>query len=151
MVNLIAVDWGTSSLRAHLLNDSGEILSATKSDRGILHVKKNQFGQVLEEQLKKLDGETEKTPVILSGMITSKSGWVETPYVECPASCSQLADRVILHRDDKLGQLWFVPGLSQFTPQPDVIRGEETQMAGLAQSGKKIAILPGTHSKWGRL
>lgn len=151
MPNLIAIDWGTSSFRAYLLNDSGEIFSSIHSDCGILHLKKEQFAHILADQIEQLEGNKENAPIIISGMITSKSGWIETPYVECPASCSQLADHLVLHKDDKLGPLWFVPGLNQFTPQPDVIRGEETQMAGLDRTGAHIAILPGTHSKWVRL
>ncbi len=148
MSSLIAIDWGTSSFRAYCLNESGKIFSAINSPLGILHVEKDEFAIILASEVSRLEGKQENSPIILSGMITSKNGWVEAPYVECPASCSQLAEHLVLYEDDTLGPLWFVPGLRQFTPQPDVIRGEETQIAGLEQVGEHVVILPGTHSKW---
>jgi 2-dehydro-3-deoxygalactonokinase len=91
--------------------------------------------------------------VILSGMIGSRQGWVECPYVPCPAGPEDLA-RALVSFDLPGGlRLAFVPGVETAGHRgfPDVMRGEETQIAGLlagAGPGRRVLLLPGTHSKW---
>ena len=96
----------------------------------------------------------ESSSVVLSGMITSRRGWIETPYVPCPASLGDLASELVSHRgrDTRL-DLWFVPGVSRRGSDDliDVMRGEETQLAGELdrdEGGAQLFVLPGTHSKW---
>ena len=147
MIKLIAVDWGTSSLRVYLLDQNCEITNNLRSDRGISTVADNNFEAVLYEHLVQLDVAEDVIPIIASGMITSRQGWHETQYVECPAGIEALASS-LESLDTSLGRVMFVPGVKQYEPFPDIMRGEETQLAGLSHSQKCVALLPGTHSKW---
>jgi 2-dehydro-3-deoxygalactonokinase len=89
--------------------------------------------------------------VVLSGMITSRQGWHELPYLPCPAGADDLARAVHTTRAPGLGPLHFVTGLSSLGPDgtPDVMRGEETQIIGQDDLAPgEAVVLPGTHSKW---
>ena len=83
---MIAVDWGTTSLRAFRLDDAGEIVAQRRAAQGILACN-GRFESVLAEQL----AEWSDTTVVLAGMIGSRQGWVEAPYVECPAGPAEIA------------------------------------------------------------
>lgn len=148
---LIALDWGTSSFRGYLLNQNGEILEKISADAGILSVKNRQFLQTLHQQLDRFKLFGPKLPIIAAGMITSKQGWVETPYVECPVSAQDLANALSSFETEEFGKIWFLPGVKQLRPEPDIMRGEEAQLAGIDSSVNYTALLPGTHSKWVRL
>jgi 2-dehydro-3-deoxygalactonokinase len=91
-----------------------------------------------------------RTPVLACGMVGAKQGWQEAPYVRVPAKPADLVPmRASAVRDPRLS-LSIVPGLSQSNP-PDVMRGEETQIAGFLAKGPGfdgILCLPGTHTKW---
>ena len=91
----------------------------------------------------------------MSGMIGSRQGWVEVPYLPCPCTQTELAAH--LHRIDTplLGAVHIVPGLAIAGPEkpPEVMRGEETQIIGAltttaAKADPQLIVLPGTHSKW---
>ena len=137
---MIAVDWGTSSLRCYRLDAQGKIIESRASERGILNVGPGEFSQVLERQLQGWD----ETPIVMSGMVGSRQGWKEAPYVQCPAGFDEIAARLVEVRHGT----WIVPGLSCRDPAgvPDVMRGEETQILGCGAQG--TLCLPGTHSKW---
>ena len=150
---LIAVDWGTSSLRIYAVGDKRDVLEALELPQGILTVTDQGFEAGLQEALALLAVNAEEAPVILSGMIGSRQGWVEAPYVKCPATIDDLAARTV-SVDNALGRaIKLVPGLETRSSAgcPDVIRGEETQIFG-ALAALKIKegrfVLPGTHSKW---
>jgi 2-dehydro-3-deoxygalactonokinase len=140
---MIAIDWGTSSFRAYRLDARGSILESRASQQGILNVAPGQFARVLEDQIR---GWAE-APIVMSGMVGSRQGWVEAPYVQCPAGFGEIAAKLV-----KVGwanrEAWIVPGLSCSDPAgvPDVMRGEETQILGCGVEG--TLCLPGTHSKW---
>lgn len=146
---LIGIDWGTTSFRAYVIDQNGVVDQQIATDRGILSVPGKNFRAELQEQLNRLVELNNEWPIIASGMITSKLGWVETPYMKCPAGCETLSAGVIQHPFGEYTKgIHFVPGVSQTLPDADVMRGEETQLAGLAGQGSCCAILPGTHSKW---
>jgi 2-dehydro-3-deoxygalactonokinase len=151
MVKLIALDWGTSSFRAYLLDQSGNIVEKISADAGILSVENVQFAETLRQQLDRFKLRPSHLPIIAAGMITSKQGWVETPYAECPVNTQDLANALSSLDTEEFGKIWFVPGVKQLQPEPDIMRGEETQIAGLDSSAKLTVLLPGTHSKWVRL
>jgi 2-dehydro-3-deoxygalactonokinase len=143
----IALDWGTSSFRAYLMNGDGTIQETIAAPHGILAVKDSAFDETLESHIGHWD---KALPIMASGMITSRQGWVELPYVACPANLKSIAAAVHPHTS-KLGRrLFFVPGISTRNAQgiPDVIRGEETQVLGASQGGTEHFVTPGTHSKW---
>jgi 2-dehydro-3-deoxygalactonokinase len=145
----IIVDWGTSSFRAYRFGESGEIVETHRAAAGILSVASGGFAEVLQREIGGwLAGGAE---VSLSGMITSRNGWVETPYVSTPATLADLRDGAVRRQEGDLS-LSFLPGVSQAAPVPDVMRGEEIQVFGsFARDADGIAVLPGTHSKWVRV
>jgi 2-dehydro-3-deoxygalactonokinase len=138
---MIAIDWGTTSFRAYRLNSEGLILDTRNAAKGILAVPAGKFPETLEEQI----GDwRDETPIVMSGMVGSRQGWVEAPYVPCPAGFDEIAGAM---RKVSEG-VWIVPGVSCLDPKgvPDVMRGEETQVLGAERDG--LICLPGTHSKW---
>ncbi len=149
---MIAVDWGTSSLRAYRLDPEGRIRARREAPCGIMTVADGVFATVLEAQL----GDwIDDVPIVMSGMIGSRQGWREVPYVECPADAAGIAGGMQPVRWGKERSAWIAPGLScrSSAGVPDVMRGEETQIIGaLAElsSGEATICLPGTHSKWVR-
>jgi len=150
---LIALDWGTSSLRGYLLGGSGEILQSKHADLGILKVANGAFAQTYLEFCADWRKQHGDLPAVASGMIGSKQGWKEAPYVAAPASLRQIAAALTSVEIPGHRPLRIVPGVSYRDPQglPDVMRGEETQLFG-AVAGSGVAtrsfVLPGTHSKW---
>ena len=144
---LVAIDWGTSSLRAARLDADGRVLEERGAARGILTVEPGQFPRVLDELCG--DWLREGAPCLVSGMAGSRQGWLEAPYCECPADAAQLAQRLAWVQR---GRIAIVPGVScERGGVPDVMRGEEVQVFGalaLLQAQDMLAVLPGTHSKW---
>jgi 2-dehydro-3-deoxygalactonokinase len=143
----IALDWGTTSFRAYLVNAEGAMTDQLSAPEGILAVKDGAFEQALESRIGAWD---KSLPVIASGMITSRQGWVEIPYVDCPASAESLA-KAIFRKDLASGRtVHFLTGLhyKSDTLGHDVMRSEETQVFGALDSGAKHFVTPGTHSKW---
>lgn len=141
----IALDWGTTSFRAYLVDHDAHVLESRSGADGILSVKDGGFAVVLERHI----GDWDKAlPVLAAGMITSKQGWIEVPYCACPAGLIEIAAALRRHRTQSGRDIAFVPGLSVRAAHdaPDVMRGEETQILGAATDG--VFVLPGTHSKW---
>ena len=145
---IVAIDWGTSSLRGVRLDAQGEVLDERASLQGILNVPPGGFEAVFQAQFGDwLDGSN--TPCLISGMAGSRQGWREAPYCQCPSGASDIAAALSWVVP---GRVAIVPGLScERDGAPDVMRGEETQifgaldMLGLADA---LFVLPGTHSKW---
>ncbi len=151
MTTLIGLDWGTSSLRAYRIADDGAVLETRASNDGILTVANNDFEATFHRVVGDWLSATSH-PVILSGMITSRQGWIELPYVSCPAGGEGLAAALHCHTLNDGRSIHFVTGLSVVGADgvPDVMRGEETQIVGAAADGDErgLVVLPGTHSKW---
>jgi 2-dehydro-3-deoxygalactonokinase len=143
----IVVDWGTSSFRAYRFGPDGEIADTRRAAAGILSVADGAFEAVLEREIG--PWLASGVEVLFSGMITSRNGWVETTYVEAPASLADLRANAV-HRALPGGVgLHFLPGVCQRAPSPDVMRGEEIQVFGVFGADESgVAVLPGTHSKW---
>jgi 2-dehydro-3-deoxygalactonokinase len=143
---LIGIDWGTTSARAYRLDPEGSVLDAREAPLGIQRVRDG-FAQALEALLG--DWQRDPAPRLACGMIGSRQGWVDVPYVECPASQDALARGLARTPGDALA---IVPGLACLDDDgtPDVMRGEETQIFGAVESNAApvLAVLPGTHSKW---
>ena len=150
MKHILAVDWGTSSLRGALLTQDGAVLDERFFDRGILTVAKGDFPAVFKSSFG--DWMTSGTLCLISGMAGSQQGWLEAPYCACPAGFDDLASSLSWIAHDGPGRIAIVPGLRiEKDGVLDVMRGEETQIFGALQSlGVDDArlVLPGTHSKW---
>ena len=147
---LLALDWGTTSFRAYLFDSERKTIDSVAASAGIMQCD-NEFEDVYYAQVGHWLEQYRGVPVIASGMITSKQGWVETPYLACPASLDDLSKNLTSHLTTKGDAIHFVSGVCQKSPTPNIMRGEETQMAGLQNKRSLTAILPGTHSKWIRL
>lgn len=151
MTTLIAIDWGTTSFRAYLLDENENIIDSISSPAGIMQGDDIVFEDVLYAQIGSWLNNYPDVPVLASGMITSRQGWVETPYLSCPASLNDLSKNLCKRLTRTGHKIYFVPGVCQKTPVANIMRGEETQMAGLNCGKPLTAILPGTHSKWIRM
>lgn len=151
MNTLVAVDWGTSSLRAARLGPRGEVLEERSSPQGILHVPPEGFATVFEALCADWT-RAGSTFCLMSGMIGSRQGWLEAPYCPCPAGFDSLTRHLAWVQP---GRTAIVPGLScERGNVPDVMRGEEVQVFGALQLlglEDGLLVLPGTHSKWVRV
>ena len=148
---LIGIDWGTTSLRSYLIGPDATILERRESKSGILAVAGGRFGATLDAEIVDWVGAAGRLPVILSGMIGSRQGWHEVPYVSCPAGLAEISAGLVDVPGQRDARLVIAPGLSaEAAGVPDVMRGEETQILGAIASGSGDGdvVLPGTHSKW---
>jgi 2-dehydro-3-deoxygalactonokinase len=145
-----AVDWGTSSLRVWLLDRGGAVLSERRSGEGMQTARDIGFSAVLERMLSELAAPAD-LPAIACGMVGARQGWIEAPYADVPCSLDEVFGKTIVVPDAKR-PLRIVPGLAQrLAGNPDVMRGEETQIAGAVAGlagGRHVVCMPGTHSKW---
>ena len=144
---LIAVDWGTTHARAYRLDDAGSVLGVRAAPLGIGKLGDLAYPDALARLLG--DWIDEPVPRIACGMVGSRQGWHEAPYVDCPASLAALSRGLV---ETGPGGIAIVPGLAtrDAAGVPDVMRGEETQILGAvpADSPRTLVVLPGTHSKW---
>jgi 2-dehydro-3-deoxygalactonokinase len=151
--HLIALDWGTSSLRAYRLGAAGETLEERSLPLGIMQLDGSEadFERALEQACGDWQRAAPEAPMIACGMVGSAQGWREAGYVEAPLAADGLA---LLPVERSHGMpLWLVPGVIQRGALPNVMRGEETQVFGLldgdAYPASPLLIgLPGSHSKW---
>lgn len=154
--DFIAVDWGTSSFRLWLMDRGGQIHGESRSSEGMQHCAEAGFAPVLAKHLTEVGAKGQ--PVLICGMAGARQGWFEAPYADLPAPVSVLAGHAATLPADLLGPLAgrdirILPGVARRHPnRPDVMRGEETQLLGLALDGAAgLICMPGTHCKWARL
>lgn len=145
---VIGIDWGTSSLRAYRIGADGAVLDRREEAAGILKVPNGDFAAALRKAAGDWMEAMPDAPVLLSGMIGSRQGWEEVPYVRCPAGLAEIAAGVRSIVAEGGRRLTFVPGVvaEPAGAPPDVMRGEEVQLLGCGGDG--LYGLPGTHSKW---
>jgi 2-dehydro-3-deoxygalactonokinase len=146
---LIAIDWGTSSLRASLLGSAGGVIETRATAGGVMAVKDGQFAAALQSLCADWM-ESRACALIASGMIGSRQGWKEAPYLPCPAGIDKAAAQMARVDVARGVVLHIVPGLTCIGSdgQHDVMRGEETQIWGAGLVDGNCCVLPGTHSKW---
>lgn len=148
-IAFIAVDWGTTSARAYAVDASGRVQATRSAPFGVQQLQDAGFAHALERLLDHWNAL--RVPRFAAGMIGSRQGWIEAPYADCPADLEKLGDKLAWTPGRELA---IVPGLLYRDEQgvPDVMRGEETQLAGVLGDDDAertfIAVLPGTHSKW---
>jgi len=155
---LIALDWGTSSLRAFLLGDAGQVLQTRSTAQG-LQALPQPGAAGFEKAFADIAGDWlaswPRLPVVAGGMVGSAQGWKEAPYVRCPADVGALAQHSVSVPSGAGVDVVIAPGLlfDETDAAPDVIRGEEIQIAGALAANPALAeaatlVMPGTHSKW---
>jgi len=150
---LIAADWGTTNVRAFRIEADGRVADRRQTPDGILNVSDGRFEAAFERVLGDWLQLRPAAPVLLSGMIGSRQGWREVPYVDCPAGAAEIAARALSLETAAGRTVWLLPGLAARDADgvPDVMRGEETQILGAVDDpapGRRLFCLPGTHSKW---
>ena len=162
---LIALDWGTTSLRAYKLAAGGVVLEQRALSSGIMQLPKTPrvihggecadgFELAFEEACGDwLDAQPD-LPVIACGMVGSAQGWREAAYCETPANVANLGNSLQTLVSLRGTRVHIVPGVIQRSRLPNVMRGEETQVLGVLQNlpaeagGDLLIGLPGSHSKW---
>ncbi|MEL7133368.1 MAG: 2-dehydro-3-deoxygalactonokinase [Pseudomonadota bacterium] len=140
----IAVDWGTSHLRAWLMRGDGAVLDRRSSVQGMGALDRDGF----EPALRALVGDVLPAPVLACGMVGSRQGWAEAPYAAVPCAPPSAAEAAQVPGTDL--DVRILPGVKQARPA-DVMRGEETQIAGFLATSPGfdgVICLPGTHTKW---
>ena len=146
---LIAVDWGTTNRRAWRLGPDGAVAAEMEDDKGILAVPKGGFHAAVAGVRDRLGD----LPMLMAGMVGSNRGWVEAPYVPCPAGLADLAAHLHWLEGERAA---IVPGIAWDEGEAaDVMRGEEVQLLGAVAEGwigpDSALCHPGTHNKWVRL
>ena len=149
---IISVDWGLSSFRCRLLDAGGTILDTRQSSRGVRAVEGRDFRAALLTMVGDWIAAQPGTPLLLSGMIGSRLGWIEAPYVPCPAGLAEIASALLPLDIAGLPRTFIVPGVEfQTSERTDIMRGEECEILGcLGDPAARAALYlaPGTHSKW---
>jgi len=160
---LIALDWGTTSLRAYRLGDDGAVLDKRGLPWGIMNLptvagdssRHAGFAQAFDDACGDWLRAAPVTPVIAAGMVGSAQGWREAAYVEIPLAVAEVGKQLTSVDVGDGKRVHIVPGLLQRADLPNVIRGEETQVVGAlasyADNDEVLIGLPGTHSKWVRV
>ena len=149
---LIAIDWGSSSFRAYLMAPNAEILDEVASGDGIGSVAAGAYPATLKRLIGRWLEAYPSLSVVASGMVGSRHGWREAAYVKCPAGPREVATQLTPVEADSR-RVHLAAGLSYVdeAAQPDVMRGEETEIFGVADSGARLIVLPGSHSKWAKV
>jgi 2-dehydro-3-deoxygalactonokinase len=146
----VCLDWGTTHRRSYALNQAGACTLEVADDQGAL-ASKGRFAPALTDALHQLQATPER--VVMSGMVGSALGWQEVPYVDGNVPLETLSKHLVAV-DDAASPVaaYIVPGycIRNAQGQPDVMRGEETQLLGALTLGHHSGwfVLPGTHSKW---
>ncbi len=155
---LIALDWGSTRLRAWLLGDHGTVLHERGSDDGASCISGGVAAFDTALQTVAGDWLAQGVPAIACGMVGSAHGWREARYGACPADLGRLHEQLLEVPTAAGATLRIVPGLIDEPAggTPDVMRGEETQIVGLLAQQPALAaactvLMPGTHSKWVRV
>ncbi|SKB71700.1 2-dehydro-3-deoxygalactonokinase [Dyadobacter psychrophilus] len=167
---LLCCDWGTTSFRLQLINRGDQRLIAEQiSQNGIgqtydIWKQREQSGieriTFFKEQLKnqidalsiKAGFSLDNITILMSGMASSSIGMQEIPYAQLPFALDGSDVLIKYHEADETlpNDIMLFSGVRS---SRDVMRGEETQLIGLAEmidlsmDIDAIFILPGTHSK----
>ena len=148
----IAVDWGTTRLRVWAMQGLKAVQSRN-SDKGMGGLTRDGFEPALLELIHDWLPAQGRMPVIACGMVGARTGWAEAEYRATPCTPLDPLRATRPHVGDARLDVRILPGLSQAAP-PDVMRGEETQIAGYLATDPDFdgtLCLPGTHCKWVRI
>lgn len=152
-IDWVAVDWGTSNLRAWALDSAGAVVASRSSPDGMSRLSREQYPGILASLLADV---AVSADVLICGMAGARQGWIEASYIDAPADLTTLERGAVVPEmpDDRLRPR-ILPGVCQRDiGAEDVMRGEETQLLGLAAllpGFEGLVVMPGTHSKWAQL
>jgi 2-dehydro-3-deoxygalactonokinase len=148
---LLACDWGSTNLRAWVMDADGQVLDRREFKLGVNGLAPGEAGRRFVDEVRPALG-ADALPALLCGAVGSNIGWRMAPYADCPARIEDVAGGLIQPMD----HVWIAPGLrcDAFDGACDVLRGEETQVFGWIGAkasraeGRKLICHPGTHAKW---
>lgn len=148
----VGVNWGSTNFRAYLIGADGSAIDEYSAPSGVVNLDRNGMAATMDALAARWPN---SGPVYASGMIGSNVGWQEVPYAEAPAGVADLAAAAVATEIGSV-PIHIVPGITcrrSFDGEPDILRGEEIEMMGLAALGTSDGwvALPGTHTKWARL
>ncbi|KAJ55336.1 2-keto-3-deoxy-galactonokinase [Actibacterium mucosum KCTC 23349] len=149
-ITWIAADWGTSNLRVWLMGPGPKPLVSLEAHTGAGSLTRDGFEGALLDLVGPYLPESGHIPVMVCGMAGSRQGWAEAAYHTVPCKPPGFDDAVPVDCTDPRLQVRILPGVKQTKPA-DVMRGEETQIAGFLSENNKfdgVLCLPGTHTKW---
>src|SRR5690606_16491885 len=130
----VAVDWGTSNLRAWGIAADGSVAFEKTSPQGMGKLARTEFPGALSHLLADVGtGRGGALDVLICGMAGARQGWLEAPYLEAPTDLRGLFNGAVHPQmpDDLLAPA-ILPGVCQKGGADNVMRGEETQLLGLA-------------------
>ncbi|WP_027834666.1 2-dehydro-3-deoxygalactonokinase [Maritalea myrionectae] len=152
-ISFIALDWGTSNVRAYAIDAEGRIVDEVASDKGMGKLQPDEFEPTLLELIAPWLSDDGTLPIYACGMVGARGGWQEATYGQVPFDVHRALKLTKVATSDPRIEVQIVPGLCQSAPA-DVMRGEETQIFGLLEKYPDFEgtiILPGTHSKWAEI
>jgi 2-dehydro-3-deoxygalactonokinase len=146
---IVGINWGSSNFRAYRIAADGSVIDDYAAPAGVAALDRSGMAAQVDMLVARWP---DHGPIYASGMIGSNIGWTEIPYAEAPAGLRELAGAAT---PAEIGSatVRIVPGIAcrrAFDGAPDIMRGEEIELLGLA-GGDGLVALPGTHTKWARL
>jgi len=149
----IAVDWGTTRLRVWAMGRAGAPLAQAQAATGMGTLAPQGYDAALLALAGGWIGAGAPTPALVCGMAGAREGWAAAPYADIATPLAQVAAGAAAPQADPRLAVRILPGLKQDDP-PEVMRGEETQLAGLLAlrpGFEGLVALPGTHCKWAQV
>lgn len=148
----VAVDWGTSRMRAMLCASPERGFVSKLEGEGVAYLRESPADTLLRA-IEPWTREHGNLDLLLGGMAGSDMGWRAASYLTCPLEVGELANG-LLEFTESGHRIAIVPGVSgtNWLGQPDVMRGEEIQVLGWTTCNRQptdaVLCLPGTHTKW---
>ena len=158
MANYITVDGGTTNTRVTLVLD-GKVFATKKNSVGARAGIDGTTAQrtfIKDAIIELIDAasikESDIKKILASGMITSEFGLLKLDHIPAPAGVGELHDSMheVVLSDISNIPFCFIRGVklaSESLNETDVMRGEETELAGLSPKANTVYVLPGSHSK----
>lgn len=148
--DFVGINWGSSNFRAYRISEEGHLVDQFSAAAGVSGIDRDGMVAQIDEMAARWP---DLSVVYASGMIGSNIGWREVPYVQAPAKVSDICKGALLTTLGKT-EIYIVPGVCcrrEFDDGPDIMRGEEIELFGLAAQRPQwsgLVALPGTHTKW---
>jgi 2-dehydro-3-deoxygalactonokinase len=146
----IAVDWGTTNLRVWVMGNEETLIAELSSAKGLGALAQSEFEPALLELIAPYLSGDRVVPVVCAGLVGAREGWQETSYVATPCPPPNGRAAITIDTQDPRISVTVLPGVKQVSP-PDVMHGEETQIAGVLREYPNfdgIICLVATHTKW---
>lgn len=145
---IIGINWASTNFRAYLIAEDGSALDEFSVPQGVVGLDRAGMAQMVADVAARWP---RGAMTYASGMIGSNLGWVQVPYVEAPAGAAQIRAGAVTANIGGV-DVAILPGVAcrRDDGAPDVLRGEEVELIGLAAQtgGEGLVALPGSHTKW---